>query len=226
MPRTVKTPEERRSELIATAQQLFFTKGYERTSVSDIVKQVGVAQGTFYYHFDSKTAVLEATIQQLIDQSEAILSRIVEDEELNAIEKWHQGLRATNNWKADQKAEMLSLYRFLMRDENALLREKLQRNGMRQAANQFSKIIQQGVREGVFATPHPSEASHIIMAIISTLSERLNALLLQADQVENLMDQALQTNRAVQTAVERVLGAAPGTLPIIEESAIRIWFAK
>ena len=226
MPRTVKTPEERRSELIATAQQLFFTKGYERTSVSDIVKQVGVAQGTFYYHFDSKTAVLEATIQQLIDQSEAILSRIVEDEELNAIEKWHQGLRATNNWKADQKAEMLSLYRFLMRDENALLREKLQRNGMRQAAKQFSKIIQQGVHEGVFATPHPSEASHIIMAIISTLSERLNALLLQADQVENLMDQALQTNRAVQTAVERVLGAAPGTLPIIEESAIRIWFAE
>jgi hypothetical protein len=47
MTRIVKAPDERRSELIATAQQLFYTKGYERTSVSDIVKAVGVAQGTF-----------------------------------------------------------------------------------------------------------------------------------------------------------------------------------
>lgn len=55
MTRTAKDSDERRSELIATAQQLFYSKGYESTSVSDIVKAVGVAQGTFYYYFDSKT---------------------------------------------------------------------------------------------------------------------------------------------------------------------------
>ena len=68
MARIVKVPDERRSELVATAQQLFYTKGYERTSISDIVKAVGVAQGTFYYYFDSKTAVLEAIITQIMHE--------------------------------------------------------------------------------------------------------------------------------------------------------------
>ena len=45
MKRTVKDPDERRSELVTSAQQLFFSKGYENTSVSDIVGSVGVAQG-------------------------------------------------------------------------------------------------------------------------------------------------------------------------------------
>ena len=68
MTRNVKAPDERRSELIATAQQLFYTKGYERTSVSDIVKAVGVAQGTFYYYFGSKQAILEALVAELTAQ--------------------------------------------------------------------------------------------------------------------------------------------------------------
>jgi hypothetical protein len=42
MTRIAKAPDERRSELIATAQQLFYTKGYERTSVSDIVQSAEI----------------------------------------------------------------------------------------------------------------------------------------------------------------------------------------
>ena len=80
MARVVKAPDVRRSELIACAQQLFFTNGYEKTSVSDIIAEVGVAKGTFYYYFDSKQAILEAMIDELLDQSMAILQEIVADE--------------------------------------------------------------------------------------------------------------------------------------------------
>ncbi len=71
MPRISKSPDERRSELVAAAQQLFYTKGYERTSVSDIVKAVGVAQGTFYYYFGSKQAILGALVTELTAQHQA-----------------------------------------------------------------------------------------------------------------------------------------------------------
>lgn len=60
MTRITKAPDERRMELFNAAQALFFTKGYEKTSVKDIVKQVGVAKGLFYYYFESKQALLEA----------------------------------------------------------------------------------------------------------------------------------------------------------------------
>lgn len=87
MARIVKDPDERRSELIASAQQLFYTKGYEHTTVSDIVKAVGVAQGTFYYYFESKMAILEALVNELIAQQTAYYQAIAADETLDAIQK-------------------------------------------------------------------------------------------------------------------------------------------
>ncbi|GIO30333.1 MULTISPECIES: TetR/AcrR family transcriptional regulator [Paenibacillus] len=54
MPRITKNPKERRNEILNAAMELFNTKGFEQTSVSDIVKKIGVAQGTFYYYFQSK----------------------------------------------------------------------------------------------------------------------------------------------------------------------------
>ncbi len=65
MPRVTKDPEERRKELMEAAMVLFMAQGAEGTAVADIVRRVGVAQGTFYYHFPSKDALLDAIAEQL-----------------------------------------------------------------------------------------------------------------------------------------------------------------
>ena len=44
MPRITKEPAERRQEIIDTAMRLFYEKGYERTSITDIAREMGVAQ--------------------------------------------------------------------------------------------------------------------------------------------------------------------------------------
>ena len=64
MTRIVKEPEERRKELIDTAEQLFIAQGYEQTSISDIVREVNVSQGAFYYYFESKEDVLVAAMEK------------------------------------------------------------------------------------------------------------------------------------------------------------------
>ena len=57
-----KEPDVRRTELIDAALELFSSVGYEKTTVTDIVKKVGVAKGTFFYYFPTKEAVLETII--------------------------------------------------------------------------------------------------------------------------------------------------------------------
>ena len=66
MVRIVKSPEERRTELIETAESLFSQKGYEYTAVSDIVKKINVGQGTFYHYFKSKEDILEAVAEKVV----------------------------------------------------------------------------------------------------------------------------------------------------------------
>ncbi len=71
MARVVKAADERRSEFIAAAQNLFYSKGYESTSVNDLISVVGVSKGAFYHYFDSKQAVLEALVDDMQSQYQA-----------------------------------------------------------------------------------------------------------------------------------------------------------
>ncbi|MDF2569584.1 MAG: transcriptional regulator, TetR family [Sporomusa sp.] len=66
IPRITKDPQVRQAELMDTALDLFLSLGYQKTTVQDIVKKVNVAQGTFYYYFPSKEAILEAIFARYV----------------------------------------------------------------------------------------------------------------------------------------------------------------
>ena len=51
--RTVMAPEERRRELLECAERLFFARGYDSTSVEEIIGAAGVSKGAFYHYFQS-----------------------------------------------------------------------------------------------------------------------------------------------------------------------------
>ncbi len=224
MTRIVKAPDERRSELIAAAQQLFYTKGYERTSVSDIVKAVGVAQGTFYYYFDSKQAILEALVAGLTAQRHVLFQAIVADETLNAIQKWTRAVQVIGDWKIERKAELLALARVILKDENVLLRHKLRTQKVQMAAPILTEIIVQGIAEGVFETAYVEEAAEIVHAISEAFSDVLAGILLNPDNYDNPVALYWRKYAAVQAAIERVLGATPGSLPLADEQTLAAWF--
>jgi len=52
--RITKNADERKNEILDVAGELFSQKGFDGTSISDIIEKVGVARGTVYYHFKSK----------------------------------------------------------------------------------------------------------------------------------------------------------------------------
>lgn len=224
MARIVKDPDERRSELIACAQKLFYAKGYESTSVRDIVDEAGVAKGTFYYYFDSKQAVLEATVDELTAYSVALMRGIVDDETLSAEIKWVRAMEMVGNWKTARKTELVALLRMLQRDENALLQEKMRSKAMQMVAPELARIIEQGVEEGVFETKFVDESAEIAMAIMMTLSYTIADTMLNPDNYDNPGDLARRKLTAVQTAIERVLGASPGSLPLMDATTLNVWF--
>lgn len=65
--RVTKEPEVRRQEILDTALKLFGEKGYEKTSITDIAKAIGVAQGLCYRYFPSKEALFDSAVEQYAD---------------------------------------------------------------------------------------------------------------------------------------------------------------
>ena len=224
MTRIVKAPDERRSELVTTAQKLFFAKGYENTSVSDIVNTVGVAQGTFYYYFDSKPSILEAVVQDLAAQTMAIVQPIISDQNLNAIAKWNQITQIIGNWKIKQKDDLLAMSRIMRMEENIRLRHKLRAEMTKLVAVELAPIVVQGVEEGVFNTEHPLETTEHALAVMSTASNAMLDILFNQEQYEIPTNLAWNKVSAAQADVERILGAPSGSLLLVERETLAAWF--
>lgn len=224
MKRIVKDPDERRGELIACAQKLFYSKGYESTSVRDIVDEAGVAKGTFYYYFESKQAVLEAMIDELVAYSVALMRPIVDDPALSATEKWIQAFRIVGNWKADRKNEFTALLKIMVSDENALLRYKTNLRTVEMLSGELARVVAQGVDEGVFDTTFVEDSARIALGSSLSLADPIYDLMLQPQKYENPAVVARQKIAAVQDAIERVLGAEPGSLPLADEQVFDVWF--
>lgn len=225
MTRIVKAPDERRSELIACARKHFYSKGYENTSVRDIVDEAGVAKGTFYYYFDSKQAILEALVTELTAQKLALFQEIVADESLNAIQKWSRAVQVIGGWKLERKAKLLALLRVMQADENVLLRHRLWTQAVQRAAPELAKIVAQGIEEGIFQTAFVEESAEIAYAISLASSDTLADILLDPQDYDHPAALARRKYAAMATAIERVLGATPGSLPRMDDDTLTAWFA-
>ena len=55
-----KYPEQTVEKIIITAARLFSEKGYEQTSIQDILDALKLSKGGLYHHFKSKEEILEA----------------------------------------------------------------------------------------------------------------------------------------------------------------------
>jgi len=222
--RIVKQHDERRNEILDAAQALFYSQGYDQTSVQNIINAVGIAKGTFYHYFGSKTALLNEMVERMLHESVHLIEPIVDDAALDALEKFNRFFRAILAWKTENKALMLGILRALYSDENVILRHKLAQAWSKDFEQSLSRIIRQGVAEGLFHTDYPDDVGPIILAITQWLSEASAKVLLQTGEHAGQFPLIERQAAAAQQATERVLGAPAGSLQMIDLEMLRQWF--
>ena len=223
MGRIVKSPDVRQNEILDAAQQLFYTKGYENTAVQDVINKIGIAKGTFYYHFNSKEAVLDALINRLLDQATTILESILADDQPTALEKLHLFFGAVGNLKLENETFVRTLLPIWYADSNMLLREKTKRMTFDIYVPFFNQIIQQGIDEGVFHVQFPDEIGGIIFQTMYFMSDTLARLLL--DTENSLSWEIIQhKTNAYNATMDKLLGAEPGSIHLYNFEPFRHWF--
>jgi len=63
-----------RNKIIATAKEVFISKGFENTTISLIAKKAGIGYGTVYSHFDNKADILCEIIEDTLSDVYVISS--------------------------------------------------------------------------------------------------------------------------------------------------------
>jgi len=60
------SPDDRRAQLLAAARVVFAERGFHNAGVAHIIRQAGVARGTFYNYFESKRAIFNEVLSTLM----------------------------------------------------------------------------------------------------------------------------------------------------------------
>lgn len=201
MKRVTKDPTVRREELIDIAEELFLKNGYEETHVSEIVKKVEVAQGTFYYYFKSKDEILDALVDRYLHDFVAFTEEQVRRDDINAVEKFINFFKGSSQLGMGKKKMMI----YLHEEKNALLHLKIEKKAYPLIVPLLKKIIEQGIKDGLFDTKYPYETA---MAFLSFVG-----MLFDAKQLFEMTNE--EKKRRIEAGfylMEKILGAEHGSL--------------
>ena len=189
--------ERRKKELLKIAYRMFIEKGYDNTSIDEIIAEAGIAKGTYYYHFSSKEATLEAVTDMMIDE-EAERARAVVAAPIPVPQKI---VAVVMNMRPLQEESDITVT--LERSENIVMHEKINSRLLKAIVPILAEVVKEGVTQGIFDCNYIEERVKLIVII----SQRM-------------FDSDSFTERDIAVfidMVEKTLGAKTGTMDFIKE---------
>jgi AcrR family transcriptional regulator len=221
--RVVKAPAVRRAELVDVAQGLFLTRGYERTTINDVISATGLSKGAFYHHFRAKEDLLEAIAERFSRESIGFTGRLQADPRLDALGKLNLMLAVGRDWKLDHLAELKAMFTTLLKPENAVLYHRIVEAVAAVLAPELAAIIVEGNAESVFNAGDPQiTAETLLWTSNSRRAVVVEALSLAETDPEAATRMIVDRVRDEEGIFNRVLGLTGGGVDLMgSEAAMR-----
>lgn len=216
--RTSMEPEARRRQLIECARDLFFERGYEATTVNDIIARAGVSKGGFYHHFAAKEDVLEGLCVLLAEQAMQRLRPLVESEGAPAVDRLNAMLSQSRRMKAADAPGLVATFATVFQPANLVLYYRLHRVLAEVTIPMLARILQAGREEGVFSIADAEVTAELILHL-GTATHDAVARAIDARGTEHAAAAAQRLNerlRAQGHAIDRILGVPDGTVCFVE----------
>ncbi|MBE6486797.1 MAG: TetR/AcrR family transcriptional regulator [Methanosphaera stadtmanae] len=191
----MKKGEKRKKELLSIAYDMFITRGYEKTSVDEIIEKAQIAKGTYYYYFQSKEQMLEEVIDMMIDSETETAEQII-GKDISVPQKIVGILASIKPTEAEQPIQNA-----LFQPENVLMHYKVRKKLINVLTPLLSEVIEEGVNEGIFKCEN--------------IPERVKMLLIISDSTFN---EGTFTEKDISVFIdmtEKLLGAENGTMSFI-----------
>lgn len=214
----------RRDAFLDAAQHLVETKGYEAMSVQDVLDALEVSKGAFYHYFESKQALLEAVVDRFAEGGLAAIEPILNDPNLPALKKLERVFSGLARWKAEQKELVLRVIEVWTSDSNAIVREKLRRMTVGLLIPMLSRVISQGIEEGVYKVASADETATVLVSLMLGFQEQATHLFIARQSNSVPFEVVERTIAGFTEAFERILGVPKGSLTLTDQATLHFWF--
>ena len=158
-----KYPEVTVERILDVSQRLFLEKGYENTTIQDIVDELGgLTKGAVYHHFKSKEEIMDAVGDRMFFSNnpfEAVRGRT----DLNGLQKLREAVRLN---QSDQERVRLTAQSIPIAKSPRLLQEMIVSN-RKVLTPYFLELIKEGNRDGSMHTNYPREIAELLPLLTS-----------------------------------------------------------
>ena len=158
-----KYPEVTVERILDVSQRLFLEKGYENTTIQDIVDELGgLTKGAVYHHFKSKEEIMDAVGDRMFFSNnpfEAVRGRT----DLNGLQKLREAVRLN---QSDQERVRLTAQSIPIAKSPRLLQEMIISN-RKVLTPYFLELIEEGNRDGSMHTDYPREIAELLPLLTS-----------------------------------------------------------
>ncbi|MBR5420953.1 MAG: TetR/AcrR family transcriptional regulator [Lachnospiraceae bacterium] len=193
----MKKGERRKQELLKIAYRMFRTRGYDNTSVDEIIEEAGIAKGTYYYYFASKEDMLEEVISMMIDQMAARAEAVLE-QDLPVPAKL---IGAMMCFRPDESEQAIG--DAMHRPENIVMHEKINEKLLERSVPIISKVVEQAVSAG--------------LASCEDIELRVKMIMIIGSRLFQDADNADAEVRVFIDVIEKILNAQPGSMAFVKQ---------
>lgn len=214
----------KRDLFLHAAQQLLQSKGYEAMTISDVIAATKASKGAFYHYFESKQDLLTSLLSRMGDQIIAATTPVMNDPALNAVQRFDGFITVLTAWKLQRRDLIAAAARAWFQDGNTTARYTMRAYSIDKIGGILTEIVRQGVREGLFAVSDAEVTGRLCMVVLLDLNDQA-ARWFMADALDESQIAHIKAQfTAYYRALERILGAEPDSIQLLDDAAFTIWF--
>ncbi len=160
-----KYPEQTVERILEVSARLFLEKGYDHTSLQDIINELGdLTKGAIYHHFKSKEEIFDAVATKICQYNVSILTELKNDKTLKGAEKLQKLVRMSVHSQATKTLIEITP-NFLENPKFLVL--QIQNSCYEVVPDYILPIIEEGVLDGTIETDKPYELAELITLLIN-----------------------------------------------------------
>lgn len=157
-----KYPEETVQKILDASLKLFLEKGYEKTTVLDIIGEMGgLTRGAFYHHFKSKEDVFDILCEKLFDENNPF-AEAKKHKELNGLEKIKFVLKTSFD-ETETEYDRLTEISMTLIESPAFLKKLVETN--QELAPMYQELIEEGIEDGSIKAQHASLLAEVFVLL-------------------------------------------------------------
>ena len=213
--------QQRKQAFLDTALELFNEKGYEKTTINDIIKNMGVSKGAFYHYFDSKEDVIEQISDNYAERVLRVTGLLADRKDLKAADKINQLFQIVQGYKRSSGERRKRIKQIFQDGQNLKLERKILTKLRRQMAVSLEKIIREGVENKEFRPVNVREMTEFVQFSIQGLNTSCEELYAEAmnqepPDLETFQARLEEKLQFYEEVLAQIFQVPPGTIQLKE----------